>query len=197
MSSCKGDVLSLVLSLSGWLSQGRRPRGDWGDGPPTNLRWGNGPCIRPPNILRSSVVGSARKYEQRGEKVLSRNFFSEIVVFLVKKGLHRPTIFNIVKKGLYTIFNTVNTRKIRKTWSMTKRRSSEILGPWKWQFFLKKRRHSEILVREKMFRPPKLGARSPPLDFPSTSVYFFREACWHHSCRDFQIVVGYTHQGFF
>ena len=27
-----------------------------------------------------------------------------------------------------------------------------------------KKRHSEILVREKVFRPPKLGARSPPLE---------------------------------
>jgi len=25
------------------------------------------------------------------------------------------------------------------------------------------KRHSEILVRDKIFRPPKLGARSPPL----------------------------------
>src|SRR6218665_3907000 len=31
---------------------------------PQNLRWGDGPCIGPPNILRSSVVGCACKYEQ-------------------------------------------------------------------------------------------------------------------------------------
>src|SRR6218665_387450 len=30
--------------------------GGWGDAPTeNNLRWGDGPCIRPPNILRSSV----------------------------------------------------------------------------------------------------------------------------------------------
>jgi len=29
--------------------------------------------------------------------------------------------------------------------------------------FLPKKRHSEILVRENVFRPPKLGAKSPPL----------------------------------
>ena len=32
--------------------------------------------------------------------------------------------------------------------------------------FSGKKRHSEILVREKFFRPPKLGARSPPLHSP-------------------------------
>ena len=34
-------------------------------------------------------------------------------------------------------------------------------------FFRGKNRHSEILVREKIFRPPKLGARSPPLLGPT------------------------------
>jgi len=29
--------------------------------------------------------------------------------------------------------------------------------------FFRKNRHSEILVREKIFRSPKLDARSPPL----------------------------------
>ena len=33
----------------------------------------------------------------------------------------------------------------------------------KTEFFSRKKRNSEILVREKFFRPPKLGARSPPL----------------------------------
>src|SRR6218665_3454359 len=31
-------------------SHGRRPSGDWGDGP-LKLRWGDGSCIRPPNIF--------------------------------------------------------------------------------------------------------------------------------------------------
>jgi len=30
---------------------------------PQNLRWGNGPCIRPPNILISTVTGCEVKYE--------------------------------------------------------------------------------------------------------------------------------------
>ena len=37
--------------------------GGLGDGPP-KFEVGDGPCIRPPNILRSSVVGCARKYEK-------------------------------------------------------------------------------------------------------------------------------------
>ena len=54
--------------------------------------------------------------------------------------------------------------KIRKTWSMTKKRSSEILAV-KMEIFHEKDGHSEILVSEKNFRSraPKLGARSPPL----------------------------------
>ena len=30
---------------------------------PPNLRWGDGACISPSNILRSSVIGCVRKYE--------------------------------------------------------------------------------------------------------------------------------------
>ena len=48
-----------------------------------------GPCIRPPNILRSrpSVVECARKYEQSKKSVIGlKEFFSEIVVVLVRKG---------------------------------------------------------------------------------------------------------------
>src|SRR6218665_1531382 len=67
----------------------------------------------PPNILRSSVVGCARKYEQS------------------KKGVF------LVRKESYTTFrsNIVNIRKIwekegkiRKIWSMTKKKSSEIFA---------------------------------------------------------------------
>ena len=61
----------------------------------------------------------------------------------------------LVKKWSFMTFNTVKTRKIRKTWSMTKKRSSEILGV-KMQFFLEKSLIQKILAA-------KLGARSPPL----------------------------------
>src|SRR6218665_3853812 len=72
--------------------------------PPKKFDVGDGPCIRPPNILRRSVVGCARKYEQS------------------KKGVF------LVRKGSYTTFNIVMIRKIwekrgkiRKSWSMTKK----------------------------------------------------------------------------
>src|SRR6218665_3571224 len=101
-----------------------------------------------PNILRSSVVGCAGKYEQSKKGVI-KEFFSEIVAFLVKKGSY--TTFNIVKKG--KIWEKKG--KIRKTWSMTKKRSSEIFGRENGNFFRRKR-HSEILIREKNFRPPQI-----------------------------------------
>jgi len=34
----------------------------------------------------------------------------------------------------------------------------------------RKNRRSEILVREKIFRPPKLGDRSPPLEEGDSSI---------------------------
>ena len=58
--------------------------GRLGDGP-LKFEVGDGPCIRPPNILRSSVVGCARKYEQ-SKKCVIEELFSEIGIFLVKKG---------------------------------------------------------------------------------------------------------------
>ena len=56
--------------------------GNLGGTVPQSLRWGDGPRIRPPNILRSSVVGCARKYE----KSLKRCFSCEARVILVRKG---------------------------------------------------------------------------------------------------------------
>src|SRR6218665_580078 len=53
--------------------------GGTGGRSPQNLRWGDGPCIGPPNILRSSVVGWARKL---GE---SKNRCRQ-VIFLLKEG---------------------------------------------------------------------------------------------------------------
>src|SRR6218665_3022814 len=81
----------------------------------------------------------------------------------VKKGVF------LVRKGSNTTFYIVKIRKmcekkgkIRKTWLMTKKRSSEMFAV-KMEIFPEKDGHSEILVREIFFRPPKLGARSPPL----------------------------------
>src|SRR6218665_2688560 len=56
--------LNPFLAVSISYFQGRRPWG-MGDVPPKfEVHMGDGPCIRPPNILRSSVVGCAQKYEQ-------------------------------------------------------------------------------------------------------------------------------------
>src|SRR6218665_2950885 len=95
--------------------------GGWGTVPP-KFEVGDGPCIRPSNILRSSVVGCVRKYEK-----------SKRDVFLVRK-------------GLCTISNKVKIRKIRekrwkirKTWSMTKRKKGhQKFLPRKWKFYPKK-----------------------------------------------------------
>src|SRR6218665_346665 len=73
-------------------TQGRKPREDGGRFPP-KLRLGEGPCIRPPNILRSSVVGCARKYEKSKKKC----FYCEE---------------RVMYEGSCTTFNKVKIRKI-------------------------------------------------------------------------------------
>ena len=57
--------------------------------PPKNVRWGTAHASVLPNILRSSVVGRAPKYEQSKKKGVIKELFSEIVVFLVRKGSYR------------------------------------------------------------------------------------------------------------
>src|SRR6218665_2574011 len=69
----------------------------------------------------------------------------------------------LVRKWSYTTFNIVNIRKmwekkekIRRTRSMTKKKSSEI-------FTLKMEIFPEIGPRKNFLVPPKFGARSPPM----------------------------------
>jgi len=81
--------------------------GDLGGTVPPKLEVGGRPMHWSPQFLRISVVGWARKLEQ-SKKIGVKEFFSEIVLFLVKK-------------GSYTTFDTVKIRRIRKTWSMTKK----------------------------------------------------------------------------
>src|SRR6218665_865245 len=50
----------------------------WGRSP-QNLRWGNGPSIRPSNISRSTVIGCESKYEL-SKKRCEEVFCSEIKV---------------------------------------------------------------------------------------------------------------------
>src|SRR6218665_2411076 len=66
----------------------------------------------------------------------------------------------LVRKGSYTTFNIVNIRKIwekkgkiRKTWSMTKKRSSEILAV-KMEFFQKKTSLQKSWAAKKLSVPP-------------------------------------------
>ena len=72
-------LLTEVTRAETWEGLGDGPQQIWGGG--------DGPCIRPPNILRSSVGGCARKYEQSKKGVI-KELFSKIGVFLVKKGPH-------------------------------------------------------------------------------------------------------------
>src|SRR6218665_560481 len=90
-----------------------------------------------PPIFREVVLSDARESTNRVKNGLIKEFFSEIVVFLVKK-------------GSYTTFNTVKKRKISKTGV-------------KMEFFSVKNVIQKSWSAKKILRPPKLGARSPPL----------------------------------
>jgi len=61
---------------------------------------------------------------------------------------------------------------------MTKKRSQEILHV-KMEIFFEKKTHLEILDREKFCRPPKLGARSPPLAITPTNLDVLKMAYGH------------------
>ena len=73
------ELNNLVRDLNLWkrncwiLSHWRRLRGDWGT-VPQKFEVGDGPCIRPPNTLRSGVFGCVRKHGM-SKKMSSRNFF--------------------------------------------------------------------------------------------------------------------------
>ena len=121
--------------LGGWSSQKV-----WG---------GGGPCIRPPNILGSSVVGCARKYEQS------------------KKRCYKGILFwnSGCSSEERVICDIEHSKRYRK--SGKRKGKSEKLGQWLKKvmrnYFGCENGHYEILVREKNVRPPKLDARSPPL----------------------------------
>ena len=115
--------------------------GTGGTVPPT-FQVGDGPCIRPPNILRSSVVGCARKNEQSKNGVI-KEFFSEIVVVHVRKGSY--TTLNIVKD----MENPGKGREILKTWSMTKK-GHQKFWPGKCTFFSEKTSFRNLGPRKKI-----------------------------------------------
>jgi len=71
------DVVTNVIRYT----HGRRLRGTGGTVPPY-LKWGDGPCIRPP----SSVIGSVTKYELSKKWFQGGNFCSELDVLRQEKG---------------------------------------------------------------------------------------------------------------
>jgi len=72
--------------------QERKPRGDWGDGPPKVWGGGTAHAFVPPNILRSSVVGCVWKELKK--------------VFSCEE--------RVMYEGSYTTFNKVKLLKISK-----------------------------------------------------------------------------------
>ena len=57
-------------------------------GTPPKFEVGDGPCIRPPNILRSTIMGSEAKYELTKKRCQGGIFLSEIEVFGQEKGVN-------------------------------------------------------------------------------------------------------------
>ena len=53
---------------------------------PPKFEVGDGPCIRHPNILRSSVIGCVFKYERTKKRYHEGMFCSEIEIFRQEKG---------------------------------------------------------------------------------------------------------------
>src|SRR6218665_386482 len=101
----------------------------------------------------------------------------------VKKGVF------LVRKGSYTTFNIVKTQKmwekkgkIRKTWSMTKKKVIRDFCRENANFkFFRKKTSFRNLGRRKIliFSSPKLGAWSPPLGILNESVLL---NCSVHRC---------------
>ena len=60
MKSNTSIMKSNFCSTIGDQSRGEDLGGTGGDGPPKNLRWGDGPCIGPP-IFREVVLSDARE----------------------------------------------------------------------------------------------------------------------------------------
>ena len=106
-----------------------------GRSPPKKIEVGDGPCIRSPNILRSTVMGCKAEYEMTKKRCQGAIFLSEIEVFGQEKG---------VIYVIYQISDKIESEKGRqKFWAV------------KWIFSLKQ------VIRK--FPSPKVGARSPPM----------------------------------
>ena len=120
-----------VILLSCRRDQGRRPREGRS---PQNLRWGDGPCIGPPNILRSSVIGCAWKYEPSKKRC-----------------------FSCEERVIYTAFNIVKIRKIwEKKGKIRKTRCIRNFYPENGSFSRKKTSFNKSWAAKKNFRPPQI-----------------------------------------
>jgi len=60
--------------------------GELGRRSPQHLRWGDGPCIRPPNIWRSTVIIDEAKYVLSEKRCQGGIRCSEVEVFGQEKG---------------------------------------------------------------------------------------------------------------
>ena len=150
-TDCSERTLTQSRNTETWSSVSRG--GDLeraGGTVPQNLR--DGPS---PDTLRSSVDGCARKYEQS------------------KKRCHKGILFwssgfSCEERVIYDIEHSKETENLGKERENPKNLVDDLKKVIR-NFcrkngnFVPKKRHSEILVREKNFRPAKLGARSPPL----------------------------------
>ena len=74
---------------------------------------GDGPCINPPNILRSTVIGCEAKYELTKKKVSRKNIFSEIEVFGQEKGSY--TLY-------FQISDKIESKKVVRNFGTVKRK---------------------------------------------------------------------------
>src|SRR6218665_3607981 len=101
------------------------------------IDWGTAHALVSP-IFREVVLSDAR--ERESMKRVKKG------VFLVRKGSNM----------------TFNIPKIGKMWEKKKRGHQKFL-PRKWKYFPRKKSFGSLGSAEKFFRPPKLGARSPPL----------------------------------
>ena len=121
--------------------------GDLGETVPPKI-WGGGTAHAsvPPIFWAVVFVGSVQKHEQSKKGVIKELFY-EIGVFLARKWSYM----------------TLHQQKIRKILNgRWLKKGHQKFGAWKWKCFPIKR-HSEILVCNIFSRPPKLGARSPPM----------------------------------
>ena len=138
-------VLGDVCETGGWSPQ-------------KNYEVGDGPCIRSPNISRSSVIGCVSKHE-----LIKKGVMEEFLLFW-NRGFYQE------KGVIYVVYRISDSRDRQKTDKIQK--SHQKLLALKWKCFYKKG-HSK--------RPsPKLGAKSPPMCVPHASHPFFGE----FSCVD-------------